>query len=276
MGQRLALEGPRGSPVPYSAAVRHAGGSVGSTSVAVGSVAVNNADIFGFASVGGTSSTGLSVGSQGIVSGNFSASGGTVDYSRVATDFTANFDLVTSPATFTLLSAPLPASLGSGTYRYSGTINSDLTITGNVTLILTGGGDNIRLTGGDELTIDAGASLKIYAHGDIRAGGNGLVNANSQASSLEIYGTNPASQQIDIGGGPTFVGVVYAPTADVTINGTPDVMGSIVANNIRVVGDAKFHYDEALANWGGNNPFGITRWLELLTPTARTTAMTGW
>ena len=269
---------PRGTPVNYSAGVAHASGSVGSTSVAVGSVAVNNADIFGFASVGGNSTTGLSVGSNGMITGNLSQTSSGVDYSRVATDFSANFDMVASPSTTVVINHPdpLPNPLPTGTYQYNGLISTDLTITGNVTLVLTGAGDNIRLTGGDELRINSGASLKIYANGDIRAGGNGFVNANGQASSLEIYGVNPTAQHFDIGGGPTLIGVVYAPNADVDIHGNPDVMGSIVANNITVRGDSKFHYDEALANWGGNNPFGIVKWLELTTPTARTAAYAGW
>ena len=50
--------------IPYSIGVRNDHGSVGSTSVAVGSVAVNNADIWGFASVGSSGTTGLSVGGE--------------------------------------------------------------------------------------------------------------------------------------------------------------------------------------------------------------------
>jgi hypothetical protein len=46
-------------------------------------------------------------------------------------------------------------------------------------------------------------------------------------------------------------------------------MGSIVANNITVVGNAAFHYDESLANWGANNPYGIVKWRELLTAADR-------
>jgi hypothetical protein len=73
--------------------------------------------------------------------------------------------------------------------------------------------------------------------------------------------------------------LIYAPASDVTINGDPDVFGSIVANNIDVVGNASFHYDEALANFGGNNPWGVVKWRELTSSTDRglyTGAMAGW
>jgi len=79
-----------------------------------------------------------------------------------------------------------------------------------------------------------------------------------------------------IGGGAEFNGVVYAPNGNVKIHGNADVKGSIVANNITVVGNSKFHYDEALANWGGNNPYGIVKWLELTSESQRTTAFAGW
>lgn len=270
----------RASPVAYSSTYKKDNGSVGSTSVAVGSVAINNADIWGFASVGSSTTTGLSVGTNGIV-GPFGSPSGYVDTTRVATDFTANFALDTNPTTGTTLTS-VGATLGTtgttNTYRFSGQINSSLTIRGDVTLILTAsaGVDAIKMTGGDTLTIEAGSSLVIYSAANLKFGGNGVVNLNSQATSLQIYGTATTSQDIDLGGGSQFVGVVYAPNADVTIGGNPDVMGSIVANNITVQGSAKFHYDESLANWGGTNPFGIVKWREILTQSERSSVFASW
>ena len=270
----------RASPVAYDVAYRHASGSVGSTSVGVGSVAINNADIYGFASVGTSNTTGLRVGTNGIISGNFSASGGTIDSTRIATDFTANFDAMTNPngaVDLTTWDTTLGGTGVTATYRYSGAITGSFSVTGNITLILTGSGDVMKLNGaGDTLTINSGSSLIIYTAGDIDLTGGGVANPNSQASTLQIYGTGTSTQRIDIGGGAEFTGVVYAPEASVRVFGTPEVMGSIVANNITVMGNAKFHYDEALANWGGNNPFGIVKWLELTAPTDRATAFAAW
>ncbi len=270
----------RASPVPYSAAVQHASGSVGSTSVVVGTVGLKNADLFGFASVGGTTTAGVMVGSGGIVSGNLLATPGTFDTTRVATDFTANFDDVTNPTVGTDI-ASVGATLGTTgattTYRFAGVINSDLTIEGKVTLILTGAGDVIKLNGGgDVLTLAPNATLTIYTAGDIDLTGGGVANPSSQASTLQIYASGSMSQKVEVGGGAEFTGVVYAPNAHVKIHGNPHVMGSIVANTITVVGTAKFHYDEALGNFGGNNPFGIVKWMEITDQTARTTAFSAW
>ena len=48
-----------------------------------------------------------------------------------------------------------------------------------------------------------------------------------------------------------------------TINGNGSVAGSVVANNITLTGNANFHYDESLGNFGGGNPLRISRWREL-------------
>lgn len=72
-------------------------GSAGSASVGIDSLSVGNADIYGYASIGSSDYSGLSVGRQGVVTGDFNAASGTVDYSHVSTDFTANFDLESAP-----------------------------------------------------------------------------------------------------------------------------------------------------------------------------------
>jgi hypothetical protein len=41
---------------------------------------------------------------------------------------------------------------------------------------------------------------------------------------------------------------VYAPSHDITISGSGDLYGAIVANSIASSGGSKVHYDEALSN----------------------------
>ncbi len=267
---------PATAAVPYSAAVKRDSGSVGSTSVAVGSVAINNADIWGFASVGSSGSTGLSVGSNGTVAA-FGQPQGTVDTTRVATDFTANFDSIADPSAGSVITS-IGATLGTvgttATYRFSGQINSSLTIAGNVTLILTAGAGAtaIRLTGGgDGINIPSGSSLTIYTAADVMIAGNGVLNSNTQPNTFQLWGTSTSgiAQNLEVKGNGSLQGVVYAPNANVRITGNGDVLGSVVANNITVVGNAAFHYDEALANWGGSNPYGVIKWRELTTAADR-------
>jgi hypothetical protein len=273
--------------IPYSAAVKHDNGSVGSVSVSVSAVLVNNADIWGFAATGGSMP---SVGSNGLV-GPFGTSSGSMDPSRVSTDFSANFDPVTAPsATYTSLGnitggMTLPrvgdVAAADGKYYYSaGQIsfnNATLRISNKVVIQLTNSSSSIDIGGGSgALNIDTGASAEIYAAGDIKIAGNGVMNGGSttatanQPSNLQIWGTKTSStQDIQIAGNGVLSAVVYAPMGSVKINGNGDVAGSVVANDITLVGNAAFHYDESLGDLGGGNPYGITKWKELTSASDR-------
>ena len=268
---------PATAAVPYSSSVRNDNGTVGSISVSVSAVLVNNADIWGYAATGGSQPQ---VGSNGTILGDDSAAGGfsKVDPRRISTDFSANFDPVTSPTSGTTI-ASVGTTLGTtgtsttwrlGSLSMSG--SDQLTINGNVTLIMTApaGTTAISVTGNAGINIPAGSSLTIYAEGDVKIAGNGLLNSNTQPVSFQLWGTRPTpSQDIEIAGNGALKAIVYAPAADVDVNGNGDVMGSVVANNITLVGNANFHYDESLANFNAGSPYGITRWRELTTATER-------
>jgi hypothetical protein len=103
--------------------------------------------------------------------------------------------------------------------------------------------------------------------GDVRIAGNGLANANVQPITCQILGTNqtPGGQTVQIAGNGALRCALYAPNGNVTINGNGDVMGSIVARNIALVGNAAFHYDESLADRDSSEPFRIGKWRELTT-----------
>jgi hypothetical protein len=278
---------PSTAAIKFSNAVRKDNGTVGSISVSVNSVAVQNADIFGFAATGGALPT---VGAQGRV-GTFTTPVGTMDMSRVSTDFTANFDPVPQPTGGTPLGNIGPMTLGAATTTtvYSGTKvvlsggpGSNLVIKGNVTLYLTGS-DAISVTGNGGIVIEPGASLSIYAAGSIKIGGNGVLNGGNTTASanqpinFQLWGTSTdtaTKQDIQVAGNGVLSGIVYAPNGSVKINGNGDVMGSVVANDITVVGNAAFHYDESLGNFGGGNPFRVTRWNELTTPADKSPYLT--
>lgn len=258
---------PRASPVDYAAAYRNDNGSAGSISVSVEAILLNNADIWGFAATGGAQP---SVGSQGSILGEDSPSGAKVDPARVSTDFTANFDPEPMPSGGTTV-ASIGSTIGTTgtttTVRYAGSISGSLVVKGHVTLILTAGSPTkvINQTGNDQIEIELGGSLTVYTEGDIKIAGKGILNPNTQPKSVMIYGTKSSGspQEIDIKGNGALKSVVYAPNGNVFVNGNGDVMGSIVANNITMVGNAAFHYDESLADLDTGNPYGITRWREL-------------
>ena len=78
-------------------------------------------------------------------------------------------------------------------------------------------------------------------------------------------------QDIQIAGNGVLSALVYAPQGSVKINGNGDVCGSVIANDITLVGNAAFHYDESLAEMDGGNPFRISRWQELTSAADRAT-----
>jgi hypothetical protein len=284
---------------PYSDAVKNDNGSVGSISISNEAVDVQNADIWGYASTGGALP---SVGPNGLVGsyGPPATTAGTMEMDRVSTDFSASFDPVEAPSDYAYnviasITIPNPASSltlpGTATAAADGKyyISSDQISFNNKTLIIEAGKEVVlKLTntstaiaiggGSGAISIASGATLAIYTEGDITIGGNGISNGVDDADAgttiendemgqpkqFQIWGTKTSgTQSIDIAGNGVLSAIVYAPQGSVKINGNGDVAGSVVANDITVVGSAKFHYDESLANFGGDNPFRVSRWEEL-------------
>jgi len=293
------------SAVPYSSSVRKDNGSVGCISVSVSSVLTQNADVWGFVATGGDDPTD-DVGPKGSILGKSSPSGTKVDPTRVSTDFTAAFDPVTAPsATYYNIgeisadndtSRTLPRTGDSpaadGNYYYSttqidlkGTNKNVLQVNGKVILKLTNSASNaITLTGSDAaISIGNTGSLAIYTEGDVAMAGKGVANGTdtngdgsltdselNQPIRFQLYGTKPSgTQNISISGNGAFSGVVYAPQGSVTVVGNGTVSGSVVANDITMTGNANFHYDESLSDFGGANPFRVSKWREITSATDR-------
>jgi len=127
----------------------------------------------------------------------------------------------------------------------------------------------------------AGSSLTLYIESDLLIAGQGLANANVQPGTCKIWGTDQSTrgQNFQIAGRGALQSAIYAPNADIAVNGNGDMMGSIIARNITFTGNAAFHFDEALAETGSDAPFGVGKWRELTDPTERApylSLFTGW
>ncbi len=267
---------PATASVPYSAGVRTDHGSVASVEVLNSAVLLNQANVWGTVATGGSQPQ---VGNNGSIRGADTPANVTVDPHRISTDFNADFDPVGAPIDGTPILL-LPSVLGvAGTktkWRASGiTLNGNdtLTVLGDVTIVLTSGAgtQSISVTGNAAINIPDGSSLTIYVQGDVAVAGKGVFNGNNQPISFQLWGTStsPAGQDIQLSGNGALKAAVYAPNGNVKINGNGDVMGSIVANTITLVGNAAFHYDESLSDRESNAPFTISKWRELTTATDR-------
>jgi|UniRef100_UPI00404B2D66 hypothetical protein len=255
--------------VPYSGSVATDSGSIGSISVS-STISVNNADIWGTAATGAASAAAIGVGPNGVI-GPYGTAAGTKDAGSVSTDFTANLVTVTSPTGGTVISAiGTTTALGSGTYRIPSVTlagSDSLAITGNVIIVITAtsGTTGISLTGNANITLASGATLKIYAESNLSFSGKGVINPNTQPSSVQIWGTstNATPQTIALSGNGSLSAITYAPNGNVSINGNGEVYGSVIANEVNVTGNANFHYDKTLRYLNTGDPYGITKWREL-------------
>jgi len=116
------------------------------------------------------------------------------------------------------------------------------------------------LNGGGFIQINPGASLTIYCSGNtVKLTGGGVVNLNGNPASFTFVGL-AGSKNITIGGGATFYGTVNAPQADVTLTGSGDFFGALIAKSYTASGSGNFHYDGQLAKAG---ELYVASWKEL-------------
>jgi Flp pilus assembly protein TadG len=101
---------------------------------------------------------------------------------------------------------------------------------------------DMLLNGGAILNITG--EVKIYLTRDLTFNGGSYVNTvSSKAEDLTILMTGGVAA---ITFGTAFHGVLYAPDSDVTVSGDADIYGAVVANNLKITGNALGHYDESL------------------------------
>ncbi len=113
---------------------------------------------------------------------------------------------------------------------------------------------DILLNGG--ATLNIAGDVTIYVTRDLTFNGGSFVNTtSSKAEDLTIKMTGGVA---NITFGSPFYGVLYAPDSDVTVSGDANVFGAIVAEDLKITGNATGHYDESLE-------------LEMADPPTRTT-----
>ncbi len=76
-------------------------------------------------------------------------------------------------------------------------------------------------------------------------GGSNLSVADYDPSRLTI--TYAGTKAIQLMGTTAIIGLVYAPAADVSNGGTPDLYGAVIAAKVHDFGNARIHYDRALS-----------------------------
>ena len=292
--------GSGGATQAYSAAVADAKATVATTSVTA-DVSVGNGQINGYVSVAAGTLANITVGSSGYV-GPFGQAGGTLNPAYVKDDFVDNLTVPTapSPTTVNTLSAvnlsgsntlSLPGAAdhpnaADGVYYYSipsvsGSGNSSISIAPNskVVWIVTAaaGSDAITASGNGGIVIPSGSTLTVYTAGNVTVSGGGVLNANTQPRTFQLYGTDtftPAAgqnptQNITLSGNATLIGVAYAPNAAITLSGNAGTEGAVVGNSVTMSGNGSFHYDESLATMSSSGLYQPSQWSELASASDR-------
>jgi hypothetical protein len=128
----------------------------------------------------------------------------------------------------------------------------------------------VHVTGDITGTIDIKpqVQLKVFVDGNIDVKGRDVSNESGIAANLQYYSispptTNPPTlQHVNINPPGNFAAVFYAPGADLSINGNPDITGAVVCKTFYANGNVMWHYDRELAREGDAVDYRITSYVE--------------
>ena len=143
---------------------------------------------------------------------------------------------------------------------------------GNSETVTISGGDIILYITGDiilgnsaELGIENDASLILYLGGNFEGKNSSTVNNETQdAQKLKIYGLD-SCETIRFKNSSDLYGAIYAPNADVVMDNSANIYGSVVSKSFEQRNSATFNYDVTLREVSINNEavyFTITNWHE--------------
>src|SRR5438477_1006608 len=163
------------------------------------------------------------------------------------------------------LQSPVRYTVGSVALNGNGNLTLGDASGGYMEIYVTG---SVSVGGNSQITLSPAVKAKIYFAGDFSVAGNGIVNSNNQPGDLQLYGIKPpdnVTQTVSLGGNAQLTAAVYAPDANVTVNGSGssvNVFCSIVGKTVVMNGVTNLHYDEALGIGGPVTNYKIVSWFE--------------
>jgi hypothetical protein len=126
----------------------------------------------------------------------------------------------------------------------------------------------IHVTGDITGSIDikSQVQLKVFVNGSMDVKGRDIINESNLAANLQYYAISPPDpatpQHININPPGNFAAVFYAPGADFTINGNPDLIGAVVCKTFYANGNVTWHYDRELGQEGDAVDYRIASYVE--------------
>ncbi len=150
-------------------------------------------------------------------------------------------------------------TIPSGTYIYnsiSTAAQSTLTINSNTNIYVV---SSFSISGMS--TVFANGAVNIYIGGTGNFAGQGIVNTTGNPSDLQIYGLGTGTT-LSYTGLSNFAGLIHAPQSTIYLGGNAAFFGAVVGNNVNLVGNVQFHYDESLGENGPFSGYDIAYWQE--------------
>jgi hypothetical protein len=220
---------------------------------------------------------------NGMLYGNLSTNGGTIVPSQYVTGTIDNnvpftvppYAMPTNfppaqPAPTTVTSAisitpPAPGTAASPSYYLLSSLSGTLTINpvGSAQTYVA-----IHVTNDmtAHIQVKNGVHVKIFFDGNMDVKGRDIDNESGLAANLQYYAISPAdpapAQFIHIAPPGNFAATFYAPSADVVLNGNPDLTGAIVCKTFYGNGNTSWHYDRALDTEGDAVDYRIVSYVE--------------
>jgi len=159
-------------------------------------------------------------------------------------------------------------------------ISTTFSVAGNGALVVLDGSTTVSTRVGSLTIIGSYTGVgeaKIYAKGNVSISGNGSINAPYKPAALQVYGTLTEAeyaagqrQSVTVGGNGNLTAALYAPNADIVMNGGGSsgyIAGAAVGMSVRVNGNGyKFRYDKDLEDLSASNSYKVSGWAELSSP----------
>jgi hypothetical protein len=117
-----------------------------------------------------------------------------------------------------------------------------------------------------EIDVKPNVHVKVFFDGNMNVKARDINNESNLAANLQYYAISPANpstvQTIAIAPPGNFAATIYAPSADVTLNGNPDIIGALVCKSFYGNGNTSWHYDRELNNEGDAVDYRIASYVE--------------
>ncbi len=150
------------------------------------------------------------------------------------------------------------SSLSSGRYRFNNfelASNVELIIDGSATLYILG---RLRMPATADIILTEGSLLTIYlgsADGELDIRGSSHINDGGYPGNVKIY--SASDKTVNLFGNVRVNADIYAPEADIRIQGSSELWGSAVAGGLQVIGNSRiFAVDTGGADYYALGSYG--------------------